>query len=122
MLQISSTNLNFNHLAGAAPAPSDVPGPPLIAAPQQQEAFVTPCFTFGSGSPSNAEAEQQAIDSHQQSQHDNLENAFSSAFNVLSLRNEHPGSSATAAEAASSDTGKAFLCSACSLGLVSLKS
>jgi hypothetical protein len=106
--------LTFNHLAVASPT-FDVLGHRLIAAPQQQEAFVLPCFTFGSGSPPNAEAEQQATDFYNPSQHDNLlANGFSSAFNGLSLHDEHPGSSATAVDVSSSDTGNVFLCSACS--------
>lgn len=118
----NAVGLNFNHLAGAAPAPSDVLGPRLIAAPQQQEAFVPPCFKFGSRSPLDTEAEQQAMDSYKPSQHDEHANAFSSTFNCLSLGNDHPGFSATSVEveAASSDTGNVFLCSACSaLGLLS---
>ena len=65
-----------------------------------------PCFTFSSRSPPKAEPEQ----------HDDLANAFSSAFDRLSLGNDHPvpGHSATAVEAASSNTGNVFLSSACS--------
>jgi hypothetical protein len=102
--------LHFHNLAGAAPATSDVLGPRLIAAPQQQETLVP----------------QQAMDCYQLSQHDGVANAFTSAFNGLSLRDDHPGCSATAVEAASSDNGNAsdngnvFLCSACS-GLLSLE-
>jgi hypothetical protein len=103
---LTRVSLNFNHLSGAAPT-CDVLGPQHIAAPQQH-ALVAPCFTFSSGSPPIAEAEQQAKDSYEPSQHDDLANAFISAFNGLSLRNDHPGSGATAVEAASSDTGNAF--------------
>jgi len=61
--------LIFNDLAGASPT-SDVLGPPVVAAPQQQDAFVPPCFTFGSGSPPNTKAKQQATDCYKPSQHD----------------------------------------------------
>jgi hypothetical protein len=110
----NAIGLNFIHMAGAAPATSDVLGPRLIVAPQQQEAFVPPCFTFSSRSPPNAEPEQQAMDCYKPSQHDDLANAFSCVFDGLSLGNDHPGSSATAVEAASSEIGNVFLCSACS--------
>jgi hypothetical protein len=115
MLRISNLTmpLTFNHLPGASPT-SEVLGPPVSAGPQQQEAFMLPYFTFGSGSPPNTEAEQQAMDCYKPSQHDDLANAFSSAFNSLSLRDDHPGSSATAVEVSSLDTGNVFLCSACS--------
>jgi hypothetical protein len=71
-LQISNLTmplLIFNDLAGASPT-SDVLGPPVVAAPQQQDAFVPPCFTFGSGSPPNTKAKQQATDCYKPSQHD----------------------------------------------------
>jgi hypothetical protein len=112
----NAVGLNLYHLAGATPATSDVLGPQFIAAPQQQGVFMPPCFTFRSGSPPNDEAEQQAMDCFKPSQHDDLANAFSSTFNGLSLRNDHPGSgsSAMAVEAASLDTSNVFLCSACS--------
>jgi hypothetical protein len=91
------------NLAGASPT-SDVLGPQLVAAPQQQ-ALVPQCFTFRSRSPPNAEAEQEATYCYEPpSQNDDLV----SAFNGLSLRNDHPCSSAMSVEAASSDTGNDF--------------
>jgi hypothetical protein len=110
----NAVGLYFYHLAGAAAATYDVLGPRHVAATQKQGAFVPPCLTFSSRSPPKAEAEQEAMDCYEPSQHDNLAIAFSSAFNGLSLRDNHPRSSATAIEASSSYTGNVFLCSACS--------
>lgn len=109
----NAVGLNFYNLAGAAPSTSDVPGPRLIAAPQQLGALVPLCFKFRCGSPPHGEAEQQAMDCFKPSQHDDLANAFSSAFDGLSLGTDHSGPSATAVEAASLGTGNVFLCSAC---------